>query len=174
MAVRLSDSRSGCPLHPARFLVLISVSGWVDPRTIVWLEGLGQLKNPITSSEIEPATFRLVAWCPLTQSNVSGLWQVRRVVSASCGEFSGWKYGSVECFLTAWCRYRISRNVVNWSRSEQTKNGSFVVKSQAVYLHTATGSRSRAMHTPRRICHSSGNWHTMTRKLSYNSIFTRH
>jgi hypothetical protein len=29
----------------------------------VRLEGLGQLKNPITSSEIEPATFQLVAYC---------------------------------------------------------------------------------------------------------------
>jgi hypothetical protein len=26
------------------------------------LEGLSQLKNPMTLSEIEPATFRLVAW----------------------------------------------------------------------------------------------------------------
>jgi hypothetical protein len=30
----------------------------------VRLEGLGQLKNPMTSSGIEPATFRLVAQCP--------------------------------------------------------------------------------------------------------------
>jgi hypothetical protein len=28
---------------------------------IVRLEGLGQLKNPVTSSGIEPATFRLVS-----------------------------------------------------------------------------------------------------------------
>jgi hypothetical protein len=30
-------------------------------RDIVLLEGLGQLKNPITSSEIEPVIFQLVA-----------------------------------------------------------------------------------------------------------------
>jgi hypothetical protein len=36
-------------------------SGWVDPTAIVLLEGLGRLKNPMTSSELEPATFRLVA-----------------------------------------------------------------------------------------------------------------
>jgi hypothetical protein len=29
----------------------------------VLLEGLGQLKNPMTSSGIEPATFRLGAYC---------------------------------------------------------------------------------------------------------------
>jgi hypothetical protein len=29
----------------------------------MWLEGLGQLKNPMTSPGIEPATFWLVAQC---------------------------------------------------------------------------------------------------------------
>jgi hypothetical protein len=47
--------------HPGRFLVLISVRGWVDPRAIVRLDGLGQLENPMTSSGIKPATFWLVA-----------------------------------------------------------------------------------------------------------------
>jgi hypothetical protein len=34
---------------PGRFLVLTSVRGSVDLRDIVWLEELGQLKNPMTS-----------------------------------------------------------------------------------------------------------------------------
>jgi hypothetical protein len=58
----------GChrsPLPPGRILVLISVRGWVDARAIVGLERLGLLKNPMTSSEIETSTFRLVATvCP--------------------------------------------------------------------------------------------------------------
>jgi hypothetical protein len=55
MAVRLSALRADRPLPQGTFLVLISVRGWVDPRSIVRLEGLGQLKNPMTSSGIEPA-----------------------------------------------------------------------------------------------------------------------
>jgi hypothetical protein len=63
MVVRLSALRAGRPLPPGRFLVLISVRGRADPRAIVRLEGLGQLKksNEMTSPGIELATFRLVA-----------------------------------------------------------------------------------------------------------------
>jgi hypothetical protein len=59
--VRLSALRAGRPLPPGRFLVLISLRRRVEPRAIVQLKGLGQLKNRITSSGMEPATFRLVA-----------------------------------------------------------------------------------------------------------------
>jgi hypothetical protein len=48
---------------PGRFLVLIFVRGWVNPRAIVWLEVLHQLKNPVTSSGIIPTTFQLLAYC---------------------------------------------------------------------------------------------------------------
>jgi hypothetical protein len=60
MVVSLSALRACRPLPPGRFLVLISVRDLVDPRDIVRLEGLDQMKNPVTSSGIEPATFRLV------------------------------------------------------------------------------------------------------------------
>jgi hypothetical protein len=61
MAVRLSALCASRPLPPGTFLVLISVRGSVDPRAIVLLEGLGQLKNQITSPGIKSMTFRLVA-----------------------------------------------------------------------------------------------------------------
>jgi hypothetical protein len=46
-----------------RSLALFSVRIWVDPRTIVWLEGLGQQKIPMAPSGVEPTTFQLVAQC---------------------------------------------------------------------------------------------------------------
>jgi hypothetical protein len=55
--VRLPALRAGRPLPPGGFLVLISVRGSVDPRAVVRL--VGKLKN-VTSSGLEPATFRLV------------------------------------------------------------------------------------------------------------------
>jgi hypothetical protein len=54
LAVRLSALSAGLPLPPGRFLVLISVRGLVDPRAIMRLKGLGQLKNPIISLGIQP------------------------------------------------------------------------------------------------------------------------
>jgi hypothetical protein len=51
MVVRLSALCTGHPLPPGRFLVLISVRGWVNSRSTVRLEGLGKLKkiHPIRS-----------------------------------------------------------------------------------------------------------------------------
>jgi hypothetical protein len=41
---------AGRSLHSERFLVLISVVRWVDPRATMWLSRLDQLKNPVISS----------------------------------------------------------------------------------------------------------------------------
>jgi hypothetical protein len=59
MTVR-SALRIGSMWTPGRFQVLISVRGWVDPRALVRLEGLGEFKKKSVSSGIEQATFRLV------------------------------------------------------------------------------------------------------------------
>jgi hypothetical protein len=57
MAARLSALRAGRFLSPGYFQVLISVRDWVDSKTVVLLEKLGQSKNAMTSSGIEPAIF---------------------------------------------------------------------------------------------------------------------
>jgi hypothetical protein len=51
------------PFYPHKdSLVLISVRDWVKSRATARVEGLGKLKNPMTSLGIEPVTFRLVAY----------------------------------------------------------------------------------------------------------------
>jgi hypothetical protein len=49
MAARLSALRAGRFLPQGSSLVLISVRGWVDPRAIWRLEGLGKLKKSTSS-----------------------------------------------------------------------------------------------------------------------------
>jgi hypothetical protein len=74
MVVRLSGLYAGRLLLPRWLLILISLRGWVDTRAIARLEGLDQLKNPVASSGIRPATFRIVAQC---------LYQLRYRVTSS-------------------------------------------------------------------------------------------
>jgi hypothetical protein len=70
--LRQSDHRwrRGCQPYapdaldpPRRSLVPISVRGWVDPRAIMRLEGLSQLKIPVASTGIKPAAFWHEAYC---------------------------------------------------------------------------------------------------------------
>jgi hypothetical protein len=53
MAKMLPASCPGRPLHPGEVLVLISVRGRVQHWAIMWLEGLGKLKNLVSSSRIK-------------------------------------------------------------------------------------------------------------------------
>jgi hypothetical protein len=58
----MSALHTSCALPPEGLLIPISVRGSVNLRSIVWLEGLGKLKNiTVTSSGLEPTAFWLVA-----------------------------------------------------------------------------------------------------------------
>jgi hypothetical protein len=61
MAVRLSDLRARRPLPQKYSWYSFLFEAESNPRATLQLEGLGQLKYPMTSSGTEPATFRLVA-----------------------------------------------------------------------------------------------------------------
>jgi hypothetical protein len=53
--------RTGC-IYPQEIIpVLISVRGRVDPRAVVWSQGFMSMKNSMTPSGFEPATFWFVA-----------------------------------------------------------------------------------------------------------------
>jgi hypothetical protein len=66
---------------PRRFLVLISIRGWVDPKVIVRMEGLGKLKIPMTTLGIEPVTFWFVTTMLPRDCNgcLTGRWMGQRV-----------------------------------------------------------------------------------------------
>jgi hypothetical protein len=73
MVVRLLAFRARCPLYPLGiFMLLISVGGSFNLKTVVRLEQLSKLKNPMISSGFEVVTFQLVAWC---FSHVCYLWR---------------------------------------------------------------------------------------------------
>jgi hypothetical protein len=57
----VSSTHTG--LYPEKdLLVIILVRSWENPRVMVRLEGLGKLKQSLTSSELKPTTLRLVAY----------------------------------------------------------------------------------------------------------------
>jgi hypothetical protein len=102
MAVRISILRADRSLLPWRFLVFISIRGWVEHSEEVWLEGLDELKNPMSSSRLAPATLQPLnsswtrhPWCMVI---VSFTIQWRRV---NCGCYLKWNYGR----RFSWCSW---------------------------------------------------------------------
>jgi hypothetical protein len=59
--VMLSALHTGCLYPQEIYLVFISVTGWVNTRAVVWLEGICQWEIQMTPLGIKDATFWLVA-----------------------------------------------------------------------------------------------------------------
>jgi hypothetical protein len=110
MAARLSALRAGRFLLPGRFLVLISVRGWVDPRAIMRLEELYTLKKStspgtrtgdLTTCSIVPQPNTLPRAPPLVMK-----WQIN------------WQEQDLNIRLTSVHRTWITLRHLNWSCQE--------------------------------------------------------
>jgi hypothetical protein len=81
MAVGLSALLAGRRLAPGRFLILISGRGRVDPRAIIPAGRIRSIeKNPMTSSGIEPVTFRLLLKVVYGIFFILSEWYVRKSI----------------------------------------------------------------------------------------------
>jgi hypothetical protein len=122
MAVRLLALRTNCPLPP-RFLALKSVRGWVDPRTLVRLEGLGKLKKS-TSLGLNPETFWLSAQClnqlcyhmpQVRHIQNNKFWCNKSIISIKVGEIRKAKDLSASLCIIDLSTKSLTRNTLKYS-----------------------------------------------------------
>jgi hypothetical protein len=110
------------PPHSGRFLVLISVRCRVNSKVKEWLEGLGQLKNPLTSLGTETTTFK-----PATQLLTQLCYHIN--ICVKCGIFS-LPYLFIPGLFNSYqwlylCIIERYENGINWNGYE--KNGSRLI-----------------------------------------------
>jgi hypothetical protein len=114
--------RAGLFLPPGRFLVLISVRGWVDPRAIVRLERLGSSKASILS---ETRTGDLAACSIVPQPTTLPraphlLCRIQKysyyvvVVTAWTGFIKRWSFGFSGLWEISWLAERLLAPQNGW------------------------------------------------------------
>jgi hypothetical protein len=138
---RLSAPLAGRFLPPGRFLVLVSLRGWFDTRTIVRLEGLSKLKNstsfitrtgdiPACSIMPQPTTLPLA---PLQISPVNKckfLYNISFVQQRSYVEELTNSLHVAECFL--WSQPPVAQLIKNFPSFDWTRTFITVLK---IVLH---------------------------------------
>jgi hypothetical protein len=106
MAVRLSALYVGHPNYPRRFLLLVSIRGRVDPRAIVQLEGLGELKkaNDLIGNRIPDFLACSIVPKPTTLSCAS-VWDDNMNDKWIEKDMEGSGYGLIWYILLEWVRW---------------------------------------------------------------------
>jgi hypothetical protein len=144
----MSTLRADSTLPPKRFLVLISVRSWVNPRNIVRLEGIGKMEKPndlienrirdLPSCSIapQPTTLihriheRMMRFEELIKNCISHPARAQHTVSTgNCPRFSSATSSSL-LMLTAALRDRFLR----WSRSRRSLSVCSVLRCPDLWL----------------------------------------
>jgi hypothetical protein len=138
LMIRLSALHASHPLPPTpeRFLVLISVRGWVASRATVWLEGLGKLKKSTSSGT---RTRDLLACSIVPQPTTLPSYSIPSYfMTTNCFSWNP------ECTFHSW--------LTEWVKVHQLKNLCGQAVCSPHHLDSARGGQGRP---PRRECFST-------------------
>jgi hypothetical protein len=109
MAVRLSALCAGRPLHPGRFLVLISVKGWVDPQAYSAAERIRSIEksNDLIANQTRDHPASSIVPQPTTLPRAPMRLSAQRISIKFCISVYAkicWGKQTVVCICALWSR----------------------------------------------------------------------